>query len=231
MVAFGVLGFRKFWNPCGIWYRVHFIARNTAESFNMVLTQPNSEAGPSDCPPANVQLPEPEKTITSHCRSAGRRSSDGYERLQGFAYGLIGLVSPRCVRFTLLAGIGLLLTGQEAVGFVPMTPTMRLEKTDQTKTPAIGDTSGKSGGDGPVVIRSSDSTPVPKATPPPTPESTSSWRFHWMGWGGIEFQIQEKTSFKNPAVKLFLFLINSSGVPSAMINPPLIPPSGPRSIT
>jgi phosphate-selective porin len=99
-----------------------------------------------------------------------------------------------------MAGICMLFVGEQASGFVPISPTMRLEETDQVDTPVIGDVSGEIDGDGPTVIRSSDPVPVPEVTAPPAPETDSSWRFRWMGWDGVEFEIQEKTSFKNPAV-------------------------------
>jgi len=102
-------------------------------------------------------------------------------------------------RTALIFWIGLLVSGQQASGFIPMTPTMRLEEIDQADTLALEDSSGEDDDEGPLVIRSSDEAPTPETAPPPVPESDSSWRFRWMGWDGIEFEIQEKTSFKNPA--------------------------------
>lgn len=48
--------------------------------------------------------------------------------------------------------------------------------------------------------RSDDTAPDTTDAAPPEPESESSWRFRWMGWDGIDFEIQEKTSFRNPSV-------------------------------
>lgn len=35
---------------------------------------------------------------------------------------------------------------------------------------------------------------------PPAPETESNWHFKWLGWEGIDFEVQEKTSFSNPAI-------------------------------
>ncbi len=146
-----------------------------------------------------MQKTQPSDTLSSHCNQARRQWSDVCGRLLRYARGLIDLVSARVVRSALVAGIGLFLVCEPVSGFIPMTPTMRFEKSDQTETLAIrvGPETGDDGG--PVVIRSSDSAPKPAAAPPPQPESESSWRFRWMGWEGVDFEIQETTSFKNPA--------------------------------
>lgn len=109
-------------------------------------------------------------------------------------------MAARFCRFGLGVGIGLLFGSQQASGFVPISPTLRLERTDQADSSAVEDLSVETGGDAPTVIRSSDQAPKPETAPPPAPESDSSWRFKWMGWDGVEFEVQEKTSFKNPAV-------------------------------
>ena len=47
----------------------------------------------------------------------------------------------------------------------------------------------------------SEAAPAAAApAPPPAPESQSYWHFKWLGWDGIDFEVQEKTSFTNPSL-------------------------------
>jgi phosphate-selective porin OprO/OprP len=112
---------------------------------------------------------------------------------------LFRLCSSGLLRFAILAGVVLLATSAEVEAFLPFSVDLRMPKTEVAGAVAVPDEVGSSDG-GPLVFSSSDPVPVPEALPPAQPESESSWRFRWLGWEGIDFEIQERTSFKNPTV-------------------------------
>lgn len=45
----------------------------------------------------------------------------------------------------------------------------------------------------------SGAEPAEAASPPP-PDTESFWHFKWLGWDGIDFEVQERTSFTNPTI-------------------------------
>ncbi|MEZ5276158.1 MAG: porin [Opitutaceae bacterium] len=100
-----------------------------------------------------------------------------------------------CLRPTLVAfGSGLIPVGwSEEGGSSELKFDRQLEDVAPVAEPADPHAAG------PVVIKSTVTPELPTSpAPPPVPEISSYWRFRWMGWDGIAFEIQENTSIPNP---------------------------------
>ena len=100
-----------------------------------------------------------------------------------------------CLRFTLVAvGLGLIPLGWSEDGG---NSVLKFDRRLEDVAPVAEQSDPQAAG--PVVIKSTVTPEVPAApAPPPVPETSSYWRFRWMGWDGIAFEIQENTSIPNP---------------------------------
>lgn len=81
-------------------------------------------------------------------------------------------------------------------------PTAGLDEQPQGKSAVVPGSAANTSTDDPAEPPSDDE-PVaasPEADSPPAPESESYWHFRWLGWEGIDFEVQEKTSFSNPSL-------------------------------
>lgn len=98
----------------------------------------------------------------------------------------------------LVVAFSLLVAGPVAVGSAEASQEPDTPASDAATQVQAADEAGTGDGDA-VVTDSGDPAPVAEDATPPPPEKESSWRFRWLGWDGIDFEIEEKTSFKNPS--------------------------------